>query len=230
MVTLVPAERRRALVIEDDPDARELLRELLDRGRFDVSEAGDGSSGLRQLYACRPNVVLLDISLPGMTGWDVLERIRELSDVPVLIVSAHGRELERVRGLNAGADDYVTKPIGRAELVARIEAVLRRHRALDDDAYSDAAVQISFSRRLVRVAGNSVQLTPLEFRLLAAFVRHPNQILSSDQLVELAWENDVLSTEAKLYVSYLRRKLRTAGAASLIETVRGFGYRYRVPV
>jgi len=225
--------QRRVLVVEDDADTRELLREFLRRAGFAVVEAGDGAAGLRQLYASRPDLVILDISLPRLDGWKTLERIRDLSDVPVLVLTAHSLELERVRALNSGADDYVTKPFGRQELLARIEALLRRRgeRPDESDVYRDGMIEISFPQRRVRVRGTEVLLTPLEFRLLAVLVRHPNRVLSQEQLLELVWrENGVLGTEVKHYIGYLRRKLRPAGGDQAIETVRGFGYRYRVPV
>jgi DNA-binding response OmpR family regulator len=220
---------RRVLVIEDDPDMRQLLRLLFGRAQFAVVESGNGVDGLRAFYASRPDLVLLDVSLPRMDGWTTLERIREVSDVPVVMLSAHALELERVRGLRAGADDYVTKPFGRQELIARVEAILRRVSSprTELEVYDDGRLTIAFPQRAVRVGDTEMRLTPTEFRLLAAFVRHPNQILSQTQLVDLVWaERGALAAEVKLYVSYLRRKLRTAGADGMIQTVRGFGYRY----
>src|SRR5918993_481425 len=168
---------RRILVVDDDPDIRGLLRELLDRRGFSVLEAGDGQEALQVFFDERPDLVLLDVQMPVLDGWKTLERIRELSDVPVVMVTAKGTELEKTRGLRAGADDYVTKPFGRQELLARVEALLRRtdRRADQPDIYSDGFVTIDFSRREVTVGGARVELTPLEFRLLAAFVHHPNQ-------------------------------------------------------
>jgi DNA-binding response OmpR family regulator len=137
-----------------------------------------------------------------------------------------------VRGLKAGADDYVTKPFGRQELLARVEAHLRRVRDRTEQpgTYADALVTIDFAQREVTVAGQTVALTPLEFKLLATFVRNPNQVLSHDQLLELVWGDPLTGSRArtKLYVGYLRQKIATAAAGdSPIETVRGFGYRYR---
>jgi DNA-binding response OmpR family regulator len=164
----------------------------------------------------------------------VLERIREVSDVPVLMLTAKGEELDRVRGLRAGADDYVPKPFGRLELLARIEALLRRSsgRVEMPDSYSDDLLEVDFEQRRVLVRGEPAPLTPLEFRLLGAFLHHPGQVLSRDQLLELAWGDPSTRSadEVKLYVGYLRRKLdAAAGAGSAIETVRGFGYRYTAP-
>ncbi|MDQ3777851.1 MAG: response regulator transcription factor [Actinomycetota bacterium] len=227
---------RRILVVDDDADIRGLVRELLERRGFDVDEAGDGRAALQALYALRPDLVVLDVSMPGLDGWTTLERIRELSDVPVVMLTARGAELEKARGLRAGADDYVTKPFGRQELLARVEALLRRAGASARDTgaaghYSDPFLAIDFAQRLVTADGNVVALTPREFRLLAAFVRHPNQVLSHDQLLELVWGNQGVSREqVKLYVGYLRKKLRPDAPASVpIETRRGFGYAYRPP-
>jgi len=221
----------RVLVVDDDADIRGLVRELLARSGHGVIEAPDGNEGLRLFYAEQPDLVILDVSMPGLDGWETLERMRELSDVPVLMLTARAEELDKVRGLRAGADDYVTKPFGRQELLARVDAQLRRTRADQSppETYADGFVAIDFLQRAVRAGDENVSLTPLEFRLLTAFVRNPNQVLSHDQLLELAWgaaagERD----QVKLYVGYLRRKLGSPpGGDSPIETMRGFGYRYR---
>jgi DNA-binding response OmpR family regulator len=226
-------ERGRVLVIDDDPDIRGLLRELLERAGYDVSEAANGRLGLRSLYAAQPDLVVLDVAMPELDGWETLERIRDLSEVPVLMLTARTAELEKVRGLKAGADDYVAKPFGRQELLARVEALLRRAKPSDERpaTYADALVTIDFANREVTVSGESVQLTPLEFKLLAAFVRHPNQVLSHGQLLDLVWGDAAGrgSDRTKLYVGYLRQKLAVGGAEAPIETVRGVGYRYRPP-
>ncbi|MGH3022133.1 MAG: response regulator transcription factor [Gaiellaceae bacterium] len=225
-------KRGRVLVVDDDSDIRGLVRELLERQGYDVSEASNGRDALRALYSSPPDVVLLDVSMPELDGWETLERIRDLSDVPVAMLTARAGELEKVRGLKAGADDYITKPFGRQELLARIEAMLRRagSRGRTQETYADALLAVDFAQRSVAVHGNDVALTPLEFRLLAAFVRHPGQLLAHDQLLELVWGDSFAASrdQVKLYVGYLRRKLTSAGAdGSVIETVRGFGYRYR---
>jgi DNA-binding response OmpR family regulator len=222
----------RILVVDDDDDIRGLLRALLERAGHEVSEASDGRAGLRELYTISPDLVILDVAMPGLDGWATLERIREVTDVPVLMLTARDAELERVRGLKGGADDYVVKPFGRQELVARVEALLRRPRSggAAEDTYADARLRVSFAQRSVRYDEREVVLTPLEYRLLSAFVRHPNQVLSHDQLRELAWGDSVSTSrdEVKLYVGYLRRKLDPdAPGDTPIETVRGFGYRYR---
>jgi DNA-binding response OmpR family regulator len=221
----------RVLVVEDDTDVRTLVCELLVRAGMRTAEAVDGREGLHQFYALRPDLVILDLSMPGMDGLDTLERIRELSDVPVLVLTGRALELEKVHGLQAGADDYVTKPFGRQELVARAETLLRRAggsgRDLPDVA-ADDLVTIDCTQASVTIAGNHVELTPLEFKLLATFVQNPNQVLAPDRLLELVWGDSGESRgRVKLYVAYLRRKLKDAAGVEPIETVRGFGYRYR---
>jgi DNA-binding response OmpR family regulator len=148
------------------------------------------------------------------------------------MLTARAAELEKVRGLKAGADDYVTKPFGRQELLARVEAHLRRAGDRDErpGTYADDLISIDFAQRQVTVSGRPVALTPLEFKLLSAFVQNPNQVLSRDQLLEIVWGDPygVSGDQVKLYVGYLRKKLRPdAPETAPIETVRGFGYRYR---
>jgi DNA-binding response OmpR family regulator len=225
------------LVIDDDDDIRGLVRTLLERGGATVHDAANGREGLREFHARRPDLVVLDVSMPEMDGWSVLERIRDMSEVPVLMLTARGDELERVRGLQAGADDYVVKPFGRQELVARISALLRRaarsgSREQEADSYADAYLSIDWTQARVTVGEREVQLTPLEFKLLSTFVRHPRQVLSREQLLELVWGDmyGVGGDQVKLYVGYLRRKLDPDDADRVpIETVRGFGYRYKAP-
>ncbi|HEY6031800.1 MAG TPA: response regulator transcription factor [Gaiellaceae bacterium] len=223
----------RILVVDDEADIRILLRSLLERAGYVVEEAADGRAGVRSFYASAPDLVILDVTMPELDGWAALERIRDLSDVPVIMLTARGGELERVRGLTAGADDYVAKPFGRQELLARVQALLRRaggRRTEIEQRYADGFLAIDYANRAVTVADRTVQLTPLEFKLLAAFVQNPNQVLSRDQLLELVWGDPygVSGDQVKLYVGYLRKKLVPDKPDDApIETVRGFGYRYR---
>jgi DNA-binding response OmpR family regulator len=226
------ADGPRILIVDDDEDIRILLKELLGRAGYQVDEAVDGRSALRQLYESPPSLVILDVTMPDMDGYQTLERIRDLSDVPVIMLTARTQELERVRGLASGADDYVPKPFGRQELLARVQALLRRSggKAEVNESYADDFVEIDYPQRRVLVRGRDVQLTPLEFKLLSAFVQHPNQVLSRDQLLELVWGDPygVSGDQVKLYVGYLRKKLDPDTPDSVpVETVRGFGYRYR---
>jgi DNA-binding response OmpR family regulator len=222
------------LVVEDEVDVRRLVRVLLERAGHTVVEAANGLEALRRLEADAPDLIVLDVAMPELDGWQTLERIRDLSDVPVLMLTARAGELDKVRGLRSGADDYVTKPFGRQELLARVEALLRRTSGPPEvrAAYEDATLQIDYVSREVTVEGRQVQLTPLEFKLLSAFVRHPNETLSRTRLLELVW-GDVDGfggDQVKLYVGYLRRKLGWEPSdGGPLETVRGFGYRYRPP-
>src|ERR1700746_4102429 len=169
----------RILVVDDDEDIRGLVRALLERAGHEVSDAPDGRAGLRELYAGSPDLVILDVAMPGLDGWTTLERIREVSDVPVLMLTARDAEVERVRGLKSGADDYVVKPFGRQELVARVDVLLRRPRSgAAQETYADARLSFSFAQSSVRYEEREVALTRLEYRLLSAFVRHPNQVLT----------------------------------------------------
>jgi DNA-binding response OmpR family regulator len=224
---------RRVLVIDDDEDVRAMVRRVYERNDAEVIEASSGTEGLKALYGARPDLVVLDISMPDLDGWGVLNRIREVTDVPVLMLTGSDRELEKVRALRAGADDYVTKPFGMQELLARSEALLRRRRSTEEApaSYADSLVEVDFQAAEARAGGRPLNLTPLEFRLLTAFVRNANQVLSADQLLAMAWGDSGFARErVKIYVGYLRSKFRAAGVEHApVETVRGFGYRYRQP-
>jgi DNA-binding response OmpR family regulator len=227
------APSRRVLVVDDDDDIRVLLGEFLRGSGYAVETADDGRAALRAFHANPADVVVLDLSMPELDGFETLERLRDLSDVPVILLTARSGEIDKVRGFRAGADDYVVKPFGRQELLARIEALLRRTPdPIHLDRYDDGALSIDYGNRHVVCRGLPIRLTPLEFRLLAAFVEHPGQVLSGDQLVEQVWGHagGVSRDQVKLYVSYLRKKLgQRAEGFEPIETVRGFGYRYVPP-
>ncbi|HEX4083192.1 MAG TPA: response regulator transcription factor [Acidimicrobiales bacterium] len=220
------------LAIEDDADIRQLLRALLGREGYVVSEAATGRDGLRAFHEERPDLVILDVGLPDLDGWQVLERIRDMSDAPVLVLTARSAERDKVRGLNAGADDYLTKPFSRVELLARLQAIRRRQVTTSpaNTAFDDGRIRLDFVNQRVTLSGEPVLLTPTEYRLLSALVRHSGQILSADQLIELAWDDPsgLAPARVKYAVLRLRRKLDwDVPEDSPLETVRGFGYRYR---
>jgi DNA-binding response OmpR family regulator len=226
--------RARILVVDDEVDILDLLSELLGESGYEVVRASDGREAIRALFHDQPDLVLLDVAMPELDGWQTLERIRDVSDLPVLMLTARAGEDDKVRGLRAGANDYVTKPFSTRELLARIDALLRAHKGSGQatETYADDFLTVDFADRAVAVEGSQVTLTPLEFKLLSAFVRNANRTLSADELLDLAWDDPdaVKRGSVKLYVSYLRRKLSEAGRADApIETVRGFGYRYRAP-
>jgi DNA-binding response OmpR family regulator len=227
----------RVLVVEDEKDISLGIRTVLERSGFAVSSTADGRDGLRVFHDVRPDLVVLDIGLPTLDGWAVLERIRDLSDVPVLILTAHGNEAEKVRGLQSGADDYLTKPFSNRELTARVEALLRRPRTGEPQAevFDDGQLQVKLESREVSVGGAPVALTPTEYRLLVALIKHPGQTLAPSQLLKLAW-NDPMGVgpdRVKFGVMRLRRKLDGddggVGAGASIQAVRGYGYRYVTP-
>jgi DNA-binding response OmpR family regulator len=220
------------LVVDDDDTLRSQLRRLVERNGGRCIEATSGAQGLRELFRTTPDVVVLDVTMPDLDGWKTLERMRDVTDVPVLMLTGRGGELEKVRGLRAGADDYLTKPFSQPELLARLDALLRRPRteAPQPSQYGDELVEIDIGAAEARVNGEPLHLTPLEFRLLAALVRHPRQVLSTDQLLGLAWGDAELPRgRVKLYVRYVRQKFREAGVDPPIQTLRGFGYRYMPP-
>jgi DNA-binding response OmpR family regulator len=224
---------RRVLIVDDDDDIRLLLEELLRGAGYVVETARDGRDALRTFHANPTDIVVLDLSMPELDGFETLDRLRDLSDVPVILLTARGGEIDKVRGFRAGADDYVVKPFGRQELLARIEALLRRvPEATHLEQYDDGTVSVDYGRRLVMCRGLPLRLTPLEFRLLVTLLEHAGRVLSADQLIEHVWGHaeGVSRDQVKLYVSYLRKKLgQEAEGFEPIETVRGFGYRYVPP-
>lgn len=221
------------LIVDDDPDLRRIVRRMLERAGHRVREAAGGRECLREIYGSRPALVLLDVAMPDLDGWETLDRIREVSGVPVMMLTGRDHELERVRGLRAGADDYVVKPFGNLELQARVEALLRRTREPSEPArrYGDAYLVLDYPRRQVLVGGEPVPLTPTELRLLMALVESRDRVLSRAELSEQVWGSSIAPRmEVKQHMSSLRRKLeRAAGAPAPIETRRGFGYRYVPP-
>ncbi|HET7567080.1 MAG TPA: response regulator transcription factor [Gaiellaceae bacterium] len=224
---------RRILAVDDDPEIRLLLEALLRAAGYEVETCADGTAALDAFHERPADLVVLDIAMPGIDGFETLERLRDLGDVPVIMLTAREGEIDKVRGFRTGADDYVVKPFGRQELLARIEAQLRRtpHATLVE-RYDDGVLEVDFATRAVVFAGLPVRLSPLEFRLLAALVRRAGQVLSVDELLREGWGDaaGVAPDQVKLYVSYLRKKLAGSNAhAAPLETVRGFGYRYAPP-
>ena len=229
-------QQKKVLVIEDDEDIRTVVATRLNRAGYETTTASDGKEGLRHFYGDRPDLVVLDVAMPIMDGWQGLERLREVSDVPVLFLTAAAQERDKLRGLRSGADDYITKPFSGEELLARVEVALRRVATSAEEpentSYSDAEIAIDFPKHEVFVRGEPVELSPTEFRLLMVLTRNANQVLSQDQLLDQVWGREYVGSldVVRLYVGYLRRKIeRDHEAPALVETVRGFGYRYRRP-
>ncbi|MBI2171370.1 MAG: response regulator transcription factor [Chloroflexi bacterium] len=222
----------KALIVEDEEGIALLLKEILEREGYSVRISANGMEGLREFFASPPDVVLLDITMPEMDGWTLLERIREVAETPVLFITSLVEESSKVRGLKAGADDYIVKPFSGVEVLARVEAVLRRSPKAQDQEfiYQDAALTIDQSQHRVFLRGKELTLTPTEFKLVSVLARNAGQVLTPDRLLDLVWGLDGGGSESvRLYVSYLRRKLADGGEPGLIQTVRGVGYRYRPP-
>jgi two-component system, OmpR family, response regulator RegX3 len=214
----------RVLIVEDEDAIAQPLAEGLRRDGFEVERAATGAAALE---APEPDLVLLDLRLPDIDGLDVCRRLRERSDVPIIVVTARGEEADRVVGLELGADDYVVKPFGLRELVARIRAVTRRGRERSRRGVFEAGgLEVDVRTRRARLGGRELDLTPKEFDLLTALVRDPGAAVSRRRLLEDVWETSWYGSAKTIdvHVAALRRKL---GDASLIETVRGVGFRLR---
>ena len=223
----------RVLIVEDDNDLARLLQINLAHAGYDVRTADDGRAGVRLFAMWKPELVMLDIDLPGLDGLQVCQRIRMLSDVPILMMTGHAvTEPEIARGLDAGADEYMLKPLGNIELAARVRALLRRTGKDEPEqvtSYQDDYLQVDLRLRQVQAAGKEIRLTPTEFKLLAAFIRHPNQVLTFEQLLELVWGQEYSSEYhyPRIYVSHLRRKIERDGQKpEYIRNEYGVGYRF----
>ena len=217
------------LLIEDDPLVRRGLQLALRRHSHDVHTADTGEDGLRELRAFEPDLVVLDLMLPGLDGLEVCRRIRATSDIPVIILTARGDDLDIVGGLEAGADDYVVKPAQPAVLDARIRAVLRRSADALDGVRVHRDLRIDTAALTVSVRGAPVTLTPTELRLLLTLSRAPGRVFSRQQLLEEVWEHHYLG-DSRLVdngVQRLRAKIEANPASpEYVQTVRGFGYRF----
>ncbi|AWK08196.1 DNA-binding response regulator [Streptomyces spongiicola] len=225
------AERGRVLVVDDDPAIRRSLARALRLGGFSVDLAEDGRSALLGVGARRPDVIVLDISMPGISGIDVCRTLRaDGDDVPVLMLSALDETTDRIAGLQAGADDYLVKPFALQELVLRLEALLRRRPPAGGELLRAGPLEMDPAAREARLDGERLPLTRREFELLAVLARNPGLVLTRDQLLDRVWGYDfeVRTGVVDTFVSYLRRKLETGGRPRLIHTVRGVGFVLRV--
>lgn len=223
---------RRVLVVDDEPHIRTVLRGYLQADGFTVTEAGDGETALAALAAEAPQVVLLDVMLPGIDGLEVLRRLRTVSDAYVILVTARAEEVDKLVGLGVGADDYITKPFSPREVTARVKAVLRRDRGGRDQAETllrFAGMAIDLPGRAVDVDGRAIALSSLEFDLLSALARAPGRVYSRTQLLDQVWGGDFYGDErvVDVHIRNLRAKLGDdATAPRLIATVRGAGYKF----
>ena len=203
----------KVLVVDDDPMLAELVAYNLRAEGYEVVTAADGQEGLRQFYAERPDLVILDVAMPKLDGYQVCQRIREMSDTPVIMLTARGQEEEIIRGLDLGADDYITKPFQVNVLSARVRATLRRAQTEpmsgDGPNYSDPYLSIDLEARQITVDGEMVKLTPTEFKLLAVLVRNKGRVVEFRQLLESVWGFEYIDDVdyLRVYIWHLRKKL-----------------------
>lgn len=226
----MPAQRFQVLIVDDDPELRSMLRQYLENERFDVLAAEDGASALGELERRKPDIVVLDVSMPGATGFDVLKRVRAESSLPVLMLTARDDEVDRILGLELGADDYLTKPFNARELVARIRTILRRAHAAPADAPEKLTVgliTLDTGLRRATVEGDPVALTDAEYRVLELLVRSAGRVVTRSEITRRALGRRHLGLDRSVdtHISNLRRKLgERIEATTPILGVRGAGY------
>ncbi|MDQ6892089.1 MAG: response regulator transcription factor [Acidobacteriota bacterium] len=226
--------RPRILIVEDEAKTAATLRLYLEHGGFEVVAAADGREGLRLARECRPDLLVLDLMLPGLDGLAICRALRAESDLPILLLTARTTEQDRLAGLGIGADDYVTKPFSPRELVLRVRAVLRRTRVdpgRPPEVLRTASVVVDLGRREATVRGRFVELPPAEFALLAAFARSPGRAFTREELVERAFgpSYEGLDRTIDAHVMRLRRKIEDPARQPLLVTVFGVGYKLADP-
>jgi two-component system response regulator MprA len=226
---VTPAPRPRVLVVDDDKAVRESLRRSLEFNGYDVALAADGAEALAGMATSHPDVVVMDVMMPRLDGLETTRAMRQAGhDLPILVLTARDAVGDRVEGLDAGADDYLTKPFALAELLARLRALLRR--VVPDDAEDEvltfADLTMDLATREVRRGDRAIELTRTEFTLLEMFLRRPRRVLERSFILEEVWGYDFPTTANSLevYVGYLRRKTEAEGEPRLLHTVRGVGY------
>ena len=227
------SRKYRILVVDDERRMVGFIRLNLEQDGFEVIEAYNGTEALDRLRDSLPDLVLLDVMMPDIDGFEVLRTIREISQVPVIMLTAKGEENDKVKGLELGADDYVTKPFSPRELVSRVKAVLRRGSAFEEDDEGvievDDRLKIDFGRREVWVEGELVKLRPTEYRLLYHLVQNAGWVLTHDQILTKVWGYEYRDEPhyVRLYINYLRKKIEEDPSnPKYIQTERGVGYRF----
>jgi len=220
------------LIVEDDKKTADLIALYLDREGFKTIRTFDGNQGLGAARQTKLTFVILDLMLPVLDGWEVCRRIRQFSDVPILMLTARGEEVDRVSGLNLGADDYMVKPFSPRELVARVKAILRRGRteSRQEKLLSHGDLVLDISRHTLTLSGHSIYLTPHEFRLLQALMAAPGKVFARQELLSYLYprhEAIVVDRVVDVHIGNLRQKIeKNPAAPRYIETVRGIGYRF----
>jgi two-component system response regulator MprA len=219
----------RILVVDDDPEIVSFLKRGLAYEGYSIDTASDGAEALAKAREREPDLVILDIMMPGIDGIEVSKRLRQAGDVPILMLTAKGTVADRVAGLDSGADDYLVKPFAFDELLARVRALLRRRQPREGEVLRFSDLSLNTATREVRRGTEAIELTAQEFGLLELFMRHPRQVLERNTIYDRVWGYD-FGTESnviEVYVRYLRSKLEASGRPRLIHTVRGVGYVLR---
>jgi len=221
------------LIIEDDPTMLRVLHDNFEFSGYIVMTACDGEQGLQAAMDTQPDLIVLDIMLPKINGYEICRQIRKHGlDMPIIMLTAKGQESDIVLGLNLGADDYVTKPFSTKELLARAEAFLRRRRQKEPEVFRFGQCELHMGSRTLFRDGVEVPLTPKEFSLLALFVRHPCRALTRDEILRSVWGDDLLVTTRSVdrFINTLRNKIEPdPKRATLIKTIRNIGYRFETP-
>lgn len=227
-------ENLKVLIADDDPNVCEIIRLYLEQNQVQVIEASNGNEAVQLNLEEKPDIIILDIMMPKMDGIDVCRHIRKETNVPIIMLTAKDEEVDRILGLEMGADDYVTKPFSPRELMARIKAILRRvapeeNNPKDQEAYSLGTLHVHFKRREVSIDGEIIAFRPKEFDLLTYFIRHPNDVLTREKLLEQVWGYDYFGDirTVDVHIKKIREKLDKHGV-ECIHTVWGVGYRFEV--
>ena len=216
------------LIVEDELTLAQTLELYLRREAYRTERAGDGARALELFRAARPDLMILDLGLPGLDGLEVLKTVRAQSDTPVIILTARDEEVDELLGFGLGADDYLVKPISARKLMARVKAVLRRAQSTEKqgDVLRVGPLEVDTYGMVAKVEGRALELTPTEFKLLHYLARTPGRAVSRSELYDAAMpESDAFERAVDIHITNVRRKLRLSGADGLIETVRGLGYR-----
>ena len=219
----------RILVVDDDPEIVSFLKRGLIYEGYSVDTASDGSQALAKARDKEPDLIILDVMMPVIDGLEVSKRIRQASDIPILMLTAKGTVADKVAGLDSGADDYLIKPFALDELLARVRSMLRRRQPKEGEILRFSDLSLNTSSREAKRGSKAIDLTTQEFDLLELFMRHPRQVLKRDLIYERVWGYDFEgeSNVIEVYVNYLRSKLETRGQPRLIHTIRGVGYVLR---
>lgn len=219
--------KQRILVVEDEVRIAHWIKRFLEEAGFEVDTAHDGLSGLNKARMLRPDLVMLDLMLPGLSGIEICNTLRAESDVPIIILTAKGAQPDRISGLKTGADDYIVKPFDPEEVVVRAQAVLRRTNPVAENIQVQGGISLDESARTITINGQTIQLSATSFALLAVFVRHPNQVLSREQLINQALGDDFDGFDRSIdsYIRRLRQQLARSKRQP-IQTVYGAGYKF----